>query len=488
MTNRIASSIFLFSVSFASFGALAQTSSPFPPPDEEFGVYVTNSGSGLDTGCTYRGGGPLVIKVKVPKVVNDTQLNANGTLKDAQKLIQNGVLSAQATIRFPVYDIDDKAAVSPPDQPEIDRVSFNGQFKKVLSGFNNTWTDDSIIVPIEELKFGQDNELQIDIDTANAASGDELWCMQVDWVSIEFEVAHPYVLQHGISADASTWDNGAAPGVINALETRGVLFTRFSLGTGASGNGAVATNAAELSTNIKNYLDPLKAKKVHIIAHSKGGLDTQAVQASGPEFEILSLSTLSTPHLGSVTADLSIIAKRSANSKINSGADPNGFASSYVNTWTFGQGPQLPGLADLTTYAATAALSVGLRGNISNTFTMGASADLNGDNALTSNESAGLFPGVAHYAAERAWRVMRDFSSAPILSVTTVPGQFFGTRTVLTYSTIATAGAQPNDIVVTHNSANPSYGTPLGNFLANHSTIKTAARINTILDKTIPLQ
>jgi pimeloyl-ACP methyl ester carboxylesterase len=466
--------------------ALAQNSSPFPAPTEKLGTYVTNSGSGLDTGCTYRGGGPLRITIPVPAVVNPNQLNADGTLKDPQKLVANGVLSAQATIRFPVYDIDDKADTGGSFAPERDQVSFNGVAKKTLEGFNNTWTDDSIIVPIEEIKFGKDNELRVDIDTANVGSG-EYWCMAVDWVAIEFEATPPYILQHGISANESTWEGAAAQGVIAALEERGVLFTRFSLGAAASGNGSVAANATELNTRITDFLKPLKGDKVHIIAHSKGGLDSQALQAMGPEFQIVSLSTLSTPHLGSVAADLSLIQKQEADDKVNNGTDPNGFAASYVGTWTFGQGPQLPGLRDLSTYAATAALTSGLRNNISNTFTMGADADLNGDNDLTTNESAGLFPGVAHYAAERAWLVLRDFSSAP-MTLTTVPGYLWGTRTVLTYTTNVAPQPQPNDIVVTLNSANPGYGTPLGNSAANHSTVKTGVNVNTILDTTIPLK
>jgi len=463
--------------------ALAQTSSPFPPPQEKLGVYVVDSGAGLDTGCTYRSGGPLRIRIPVPKVVADAQLNADGTLKDPGKLVANGVLSAQATLRFPVYDIDDKNTGGG-GAPEIDRVSFNGKFKKTLEGFNETWTDDSIIVPIEDVKFGQDNELLIDIDTANT---DELWCMAVDWVSVEFEATPPYVLQHGISANQSTWDEAGAAGVLRALEERGVLFTRFSLGQAAGGNGAVAANARELETQITSFLEPLKADKVHVIAHSKGGLDTQALQALGPKFEIVSLSTLSTPHLGSVAADMSIIAKTEADDKIANGQDPNGFAASYINTWTFGQGPQLPGLADLTTYAATSALSTGLRNNIPGTYTFGANADLNLDNDLTTNESSPLFPAVAHYGAERAWRVLRDFRSAP-LTIATVPGKLWGTRTVLTYTLNQAPAPQANDIVVTESSANPGYGTPLGNSPANHSTVKNANNVNTILDTTIPLK
>ena len=460
----------------------AQTSSPFEPPEEELGVYVVNSGSGLDTGCTFRSGGPLRIQLPVPTVVNPEQLNADGTLKDPSTLVSNKVIGAQAVLRFPVYDIDSSANISP-DKPEVDKIYFNGEFKKTLSGVDSQWTDDSVVVPIEEVRFGTTNEFRVDIDTANSG---EFWCMAVDWVSIEFDVAAPYVLAHGINAQADTWDDGSAPGVLKALDEKGVLYARFSV----AANGRSAGNARQLEGHIKSFLEDIKAKKVHIIAHSKGGLDSQELQAMAPEFEILSLSTLSTPHLGSVAADLSIIQQAAADRKVNSGADPHGYARDYLGTWTFGQGPQLPGLRDLTVARASAAISLGLRGNVNRTYTIGANADLNHDGRLTSNESAGLFPGIAHYAARRSWRVMRDFSSAPILSVTTVPCWYCwgGTRTVLTYETVTAQTPQDNDIVVTTRSANPSYGTSLGNTMHNHSTVKNADNVTRFLEKTFPLR
>lgn len=482
--NQFLNPMPVIAVCLLAGAAHAQTSSPFAPPKEKLGTYVINSGAGLDTGCTYRGGGPLIIRLTVPKVVNDNQLNADGTLKNAAQLVSNKVLSAQATVRFPVYDIDDKAATNG-FSPEVDRVTFNGRFKKSLAGFNNTWTDDSIVVPIQELKFGQPNELRIDIDTANSDA--EYWCMAVDWVAIEFEVAAPYVLAHGITADASTWEGSSAVGVLAELDQRGVLYTRFSLGTGQSGNGSAAANARELLTNIENWLKPLKADRVHVIAHSKGGLDTQYMQALAPSFKISSLSTLSTPHLGSVAADLSIIQKTDADDKFNSGADPGGHIAAYLGTWTFGQGPQLPGLRDLTTYRATSAIAAGLRGNISPTFSIGANADADGSGTLSNAEASPLFPAVAAYGARRAWQVLRDYNSATF-TLTTVPGTFWGTRTVLTYTVAAAPAAQANDIVVTTTSANPSYTTGLGNVLGNHSTVKSRANVATILTRTIPIK
>jgi hypothetical protein len=188
-----------------------------------------------------------------------------------------------------------------------------------------------------------------------------------------------------------------------------------------------------------------------------------------------------------VAADLSIIKKRSADDKINSGSDPNGHVAKYLGTWTFGQGPQLPGLSDLTTYAATSAIASGLRGNLSPIYTIGANADQNADNDLSAAEASPLFPSVVAYAAKRAWLVLRDFSSAE-MTMKTVPGKLWGSRTVLTYNAVAAPTPQMNDIVVTQSSANPVYGTSLGNVAANHGTVKSGSNVRVILDKTIPLR
>lgn len=470
-------------------------------PEEKLGTYVVNTGPGLDTGCTFRSGGPLVIRLNIPKIVNESQLNTDGTLLKPSEMVSNGIVSALALISFPVFDVDDKASTSG-FAPEIDRVYFNGKFYETLEGANNTWTDDSLQVPIEEVRFGQDNILQIDIDTGNVGRG-EYWCMAVDWVAAEFEVAAPYVLAHGIAANANTWENDTAPGVLNALDKRGVLYNRFSLGANVDGvdkrcaapgedadeDGmcTVASNARELQANIQKWLDELKADRVHVIAHSKGGLDTQAMQVRAPKFKLLTLSTLSTPHLGSVAADLSIIQKEKYDDIVAKGQDPNGYAKTYIDTWTFGQGPQLPGLADLTTYEATAAKSKGQRGNVGRTFTFGADADANGDNKLSAAEASPLFPAAAAYAASRAWQVLRDFSSATFTTAT-VPGRLWGTRTVLTYTATLAPTPQANDIVVTLSSANPSYGTHVRNVKANHGTVKSGTNVDLILDRTIPIK
>lgn len=443
---------------------------------------MVNSGAGLDTGCSYSSSSPLIISLFVPAVINDERIETNGHIIDAADLVSKGTIGAQAVLRFPVFDIDSGANINGV-QPEVDTISWNGNQLKTLSGVNGAWTDDSLVVPIEDVKFGKNNEFRVDIDVANA--GDN-WCMSVDWVAIEFDVALPYVLTHGINADASTWDPASAPGILDTFVTYGLKVNRFSVAS----NGRSANNARQLRTDIQSYLDELKADKVHLFAHSKGGIDSQMLKAIAPSFEIASLATLSTPHLGSVAADLSLIQKRNADNLVNSGADPAGHAAGYIDTWTFGQGPQLPGLQDLATSTSSNAVAARLRGNINPTYSIGAFADANGDGTLSSAEINPLFPSVAHYAARRAWRVMRDFSSASIVSVVNNPCTFClsGTKSTLTYNTVLASTPRPNDIVVTTQSANPGYATSLGNNAGNHASVKNAANAETLILRTIGIR
>lgn len=478
----------------------AQTTSPFEPPEEELGVYVVNSGSGLDTGCTYRSGGPLRIQLEVPATMNPAELNPDGTLKDASKLINNKVIGEYATISFPTFDIDDKANVSR-FSPEIDHVYFNGEYQSTLEGLNGTWVNDSFKIHISKVKFNETNEIRVDIDTANSG---EYWCMAVDWVAIEFDAAAPYVLAHGIDAQSDTWDEDLAPGVLTTMDDSGVLYNRFSTGE----HGAVSANARDLKSQISNWLDSTKTKaeQINIIAHSKGGLDSQYLaKISNPEFEVLSLSTLSTPHKGSVVADLQIIQRQAIDVYVNNGQDPNGHAQEFATLSLAGwsnrvglAGPRSPGIDDLTTRAAISAKNAGVRGNVAKTFTIGADAGPVCTRLPTADEISPMVPFGAGWLANEplqlAYQAICEFSSAVetgqltqwhVIGTTIVP------ITTLTYETVTTTANRPNDIVVSVDSAHPSnWGTTpvLTNVSTNHSEVKNGANVQQFLDRTIKLR
>lgn len=70
------------------------------------------------------------------------------------------------------------------------------------------------------------------------------------------------------------------------------------------GNGSVKGNAEQLKRQLLDFFEESGAEKVNIIAHSKGGLEVRCLISSmGMADRIASLTTLSTPHNGSVTVD-----------------------------------------------------------------------------------------------------------------------------------------------------------------------------------------
>ena len=67
--------------------------------------------------------------------------------------------------------------------------------------------------------------------------------------------------------------------------------------------GAIETNAEQLREFISGVLGETGSEKVNIIAHSKGGLDSKYMITNlGMEDKVASLTTLCTPHKGSIIA------------------------------------------------------------------------------------------------------------------------------------------------------------------------------------------
>lgn len=69
-------------------------------------------------------------------------------------------------------------------------------------------------------------------------------------------------------------------------------------------NGSVESNAEQLRRSLEEVLSKTGAEKVNIIAHSKGGLEARyLISTMGFGDKIATLTTLSTPHNGSLTVD-----------------------------------------------------------------------------------------------------------------------------------------------------------------------------------------
>lgn len=276
-------------VSAAHFG-----SSPFDPPEENDTNFVVDTGGGLDTGCTFRDGSPLVFRIKIDRVLDDASRN---------RLKSNGLISETATLRMPAYDVDFDAVV-PPYNPERDRVTFNGHLVPTtfLTGSNNVWKLNAFNVPIEWVKFASDpgeggeaqpmdNEIRIDIDTAN---GELVWCTAIDWAALSFEMARPTIMAHGILSNGGIWNNIWVP----QLQSLGV-YTDNNLNMGNL--DSIGNNAAKIGAVVDRNKKRWGVDKVNIVCHSKGGLDSRHyVEGNDSVDRIIQLGT---PNGGSPLAD-----------------------------------------------------------------------------------------------------------------------------------------------------------------------------------------
>lgn len=77
-------------------------------------------------------------------------------------------------------------------------------------------------------------------------------------------------------------------------------------------------------------------------------------------------------------------------------------------------------------------------------------------------------------------RVVRTFTESVLLG--------FGSRTVIEFEATPTNTPVRNDVVVTEDSARPSYVTDLGVVQANHSSIIDFEQIEQFLNRTLPLR
>lgn len=105
--------------------------------------------------------------------------------------------------------------------------------------------------------------------------------------------------------------------------------------THVSWGAPLAVRASDLGRELDSILAISGAKKVHVIAHSMGGLDTRyAISLLGYADKIASLTTIATPHHGSPLADW-IVGHRSASRRLLEGLRALGI--------------DLRGIVDLTT-------------------------------------------------------------------------------------------------------------------------------------------
>ena len=459
--------VLLLAASIGGREALAQHfgTSPFEPPKADDITFVVDRGAGLDTGCTFRSGGPLTFDIKVTRFVGE--VNADGTLKDASTLVANSIVSPTATLRMPGFDVDYDAIVPPPFNPERDRVVFNGQPVDFLRGVNDAWVMNSFEIPIERVKFpargavGSEptpalNTVSIFIDTANT---DELWCTAIDWATLSIKALSPVILIHGNNSDGGFYDRQGFTGVLRARKIP--YDNSISMPT-----DTIAAHGALLDTLIPPIVKSFGVDSVHLVVHSKGGLDTREYLANyqaahDGDFKVLSFTSLSTPHNGSVLADLKVEYEAAA------------AASNFVSFSGFpgftGALARLVGLDTGTTNLTTGFVAGFNGGNVpklpaSVVFnTVAADADTNGNAAIDSTpdeyvdlrrESSALAnvhsvsTATSRAIVDTMYQILRNTSSVTVAYTTrTVLGHTVWTTATIT--SVPTASPLGNDTLVT---------------------------------------
>lgn len=460
--------------------------------------------------------GSIYIDVPIRRYVGET--DASGYLLNASSLIANGIVSEKATILIPAFDIDDEpfindfydcdgdGVVDENFQPEIDKVFLNGKKIGVLKGESNTWNLNTFPLDITKIKFptapGETaiNQFRIDIDTANAdvvlSSGavgcGTGWSTSIDWIGILYQAASPVILVHGINSGGDAFADFqvgldsqylASDATIQLID----LPKPEPIPAGCPDipyNNSIQENINQLKVLIPAIATLYGTDSIHLVTHSKGGLDSRgflaSIASSPPEIPLgtmggvpvksdlkaLSLVTLNTPHLGSVLSEYGVEARQLST-----------FQAIQAGLTTFFAAKKQEGAyyCDLTPERASAFIASTKLPDGIQAASVATDADLNGDQQITDllgvNESDGYppIPIASNYAANVMYQITG--SVAHVRVSVSVDDK-------VTILTIPTFAFKPNDTIVTQTSASlyPTY--PITGW--NHLNVHSAQNAKTI--------
>jgi hypothetical protein len=293
---------------------------PGPPPEVGFlppvasdVTFVTDVAVSLDTDCRYRTDGDIEFEIAVTRYVAPT---TDGTLNDLPTLVANDVVGQTAELVLLAWDVDTSGAQNPAARPERDKVFLNDVYVGNLAGMSRQWLSTTFSVDTSLVRFPEKgdpvtgvppvpavNVVRIEIDSLNEPA-DRAWCTSVDWGLLRVRALSPLVLIHGNGQSGIFFDDQSFNVSLDAA--------RISRDSSID----MPTDFIEEHVRLLEDLLPRRAAafgvdSIHIVAHSKGGLDVRGFLAGpyipkerGGPFSVLSLTTLSTPHEGSALADL----------------------------------------------------------------------------------------------------------------------------------------------------------------------------------------
>ncbi len=460
------------------------------PPSDTYIVNDTDSPT-LDR-YLYRGSGgyDIIIPIKIYRYVGD--LNT---------LLSRNLISKTFHIYIPAYDVDsstkpqsdcDGDGALDPLNPEKNEVYFNDSLIGVLEGADGSWKlNDAFELDITKLNFPDSpgsigyNYIGIKIDVANkdvilssGSVGCKVWATEIDWAGIKFEATSPVVFVPGLSGFAGSFDKSGYQS--NLFQQTGIpseiithsAFVPSSSACNTTAPPSLTEHAAQMYQTVKDAAEHFGTDSVHLIAHSKGGLDSrfflrdlkkyplqvQVGEMGGqPVFSDLTVSSLVThgsPHLGTVVADKVIASIPFAHYIASDLCD--------LTTWV------------MSTVNQTLAYPAG-----TTTLTIGAEADKNRDGKLDDSEVLGNQ--VGEYWSNTGYQWLRDIASVRGEYEARIDDPVVTTWVIKEKPTLF---PQLNDTMVTGESATNAYGYPLGfiEYGKNHGTIIDTEIQNTVIN------
>ena len=477
-------------VPLSGFGDLPTNLLPTPKTDDHSFVQVAPALPG--NVCRVRSQGPIDVNVGVSRVVG--AVGATGALLTAGAAVTSGVLSPTATLEVLAYNVSSTGSSTDPTH----QVSLNGQVVGPLSGSAGQWSVTSFTVPITTLRYPalplsgppvpRANVVEVLVDTTHTDDG---WCTSVAWAHLSFKALSPVVMIHGNGSNGGFFTRR---GFAGALAAAGVVTDNsINLAPSSGGSATIANNMLSLQTQLPSVVQRFGVDSVHVVAHSKGGLDMRAwlgTFGNANPFRVLSLTTLSTPHNGSALAD-------AAEAVRATGLGVPGVSLVNLSFISFGAG--IPNLTTSFTAGFNPPLPTG-----ADYRTLAGDTDTDGNGFITGGE----LPGIPdEYAAARAEGGLNTlFATNPLAvdALVTATYQFMHNVSSVTTVTIPVGipvfpfiitvtlplplpGGGPNDLLVNVFSAHPGRApfTGVATFSGaagrDHASMANAASAATVL-------
>lgn len=292
-------------------GVFTPLTSPLPMPpasDVSFGA------TGSATTCTPAGPpGPSFV-LPVTRAFGSRHPGPPATPQPTvAAAVASGALGATARVELMVFH-------QGPPSPHQVSLGFPSVTTGSIAPPPGVWSTQFFDVPIGLIRFPvvaapgftpvpSSNPLFVRPDPTGAGS-----CLSVAWARVVVKAASPVILVHGDLSDGAFF---ARQGLTGALSAAGIPGDS-SINLAGGGSATVAANAVALQTLIPPIVRSFGVNSVHLVTHSKGGLDARswlsanaAANAAGTTvvpggFRVLSLTTLGTPHRGTPLADLGV--------------------------------------------------------------------------------------------------------------------------------------------------------------------------------------